>query len=426
MNQPTIIYDLNNQDRYGFYTVGDKKTYSKLQAIEYHKITGSPIRWHYNEDVYKKFNWSQEPAASLDDLYRRRAQQIRDQYDYLVLWYSGGADSHNVLQTFVQAGIYIDEIAQYTMLEAHQGDKYSSMNEEVYRTSIPVTQELLDTNPIYKTTKHRVVDITKLEVDYLSDPGNKWDHFYKVNTYYCPSCISRYQIRESVDDYRQMISAGKKVCFIYGAEKPIMKQDQQGWWLQFSDGQDNAVSAWAQMQNFPGDYNEFFYWAPDMPEIPAKQAHIIKKYCQGVTLKDVDNIHLSQGRPFVDEWGTQTKDDTLTGLCFVFENNGQTFNLTLRGLHRLLYSHWDPHAVVQGKPSGHMFPNRDSWLHISNSSDVGQKYYTGGAVWLRQYVRNIDPSLWWEYKYDPKKTAYNGGIAKFYNTYFIGPSNIVS
>ena len=419
------MYSLDNKDRYGYYTVGTQKTYSKLQAIDFHKINKQPIQWHYNQDVYKKFDWTTEPSMSLDELYVRRAHQIRNQYDYLVLWYSGGADSDNILKTFVRAGIYIDEIAQYTMLEAHKGDINSSMNQEVYQTSIPITQNLIQSNPIYKTTKHRVIDITQLQIDYLSDADNKWDHFYKVNHYYSTNAIARYKIRQYIDDYRHMIGSGKKVCFVYGVEKPILKQDNNGWWIQFADGQDHGVSAWSQMQNFAGDYNEFFYWAPDMPEIAAKQAHVLKKYCERVTVKDVDKIHLTLGKPYIDEYGTQLKDDTLTGQWLVFENQGQIFNLTMRGGHRLLYSDWNPQLIVQGKPNGHLFPVRDLYLYASNTPDVGQKYYFQSIPWLKQYVKNINPDLWWEFKYDPTKATYNGGIIRFYNTYFLGKHTIL-
>jgi hypothetical protein len=80
-------------DRLGCYRVGDLKFYSKLEAIETMQQTGIHLHWDFNEAVFGCYNWKQEPVDSLSDLYRRRAQQLRDQYDYIVLCYSGGADS---------------------------------------------------------------------------------------------------------------------------------------------------------------------------------------------------------------------------------------------------------------------------------------------------------------------------------------------
>jgi hypothetical protein len=98
-----IITDLNySGDQFGYYTVGPNfKTYSKLLAIEEMRRTGTHLEWHFNESQYQAHDWRKEPSTSLDELYRQRAQEIRDKYDYVVLWYSGGPDSWNILNTFI-------------------------------------------------------------------------------------------------------------------------------------------------------------------------------------------------------------------------------------------------------------------------------------------------------------------------------------
>lgn len=416
-----MTYALNDKDRYGFYTVGDRKTYSKLEAIDYSKLSGQAIQWHYNQDVYGTFDWTAEPTQSLDKLYEARARQIREQYDYLVLWYSGGADSHNILMSFVRAGIYIDEIAQYHQLTAHRGDKTTSNNREVFETSAPLTQQLINSNPIYATTKHRLVDMTDYQTTLLLEEDTRWDFFYKVNQYYSPNALSRYNFRQRIDDYKKLISAGKKLCFIYGVEKPIVTQTNQGYYINFRDGQDHGVSAWAQKLNRPEEYDEFFYWAPDMPEIPCKQAHVIRKYIEGVTPAIADGVHLTQGVPYTDEYGTHQADPYLTGPFINFVNRGFRYYLSMRGVNRLLYPDWDANAVVQGKPHGHMFPPRDLWMHDGSAPDMGQRYYQKGIVWMRNHVRSIDPDLWWEFKFDRSKAPYIGGIKTFFNSYYIGP-----
>ena len=44
-------------------------------------------------------------------MYVERCNQLRDKYDYLVLHYSGGSDSHNILHTFLTNNIKLDEIS---------------------------------------------------------------------------------------------------------------------------------------------------------------------------------------------------------------------------------------------------------------------------------------------------------------------------
>jgi hypothetical protein len=81
------------QDKLGVYRVGDLKFYSKLQAIEMSTKTGIHLHWDFNEAVFDSYDWTVEPKDSLVELYRQRAQQLRNKYDYIILAYSGGADS---------------------------------------------------------------------------------------------------------------------------------------------------------------------------------------------------------------------------------------------------------------------------------------------------------------------------------------------
>jgi hypothetical protein len=94
-------------DIFGYYKVGEYKTYSKLDAILLHEKTGIHPTWHFNDEVFSSHNWATEPPESLDELYRIRAEQIRARYDYIVVFYSGGADSTNILQTFLKNNIKI-------------------------------------------------------------------------------------------------------------------------------------------------------------------------------------------------------------------------------------------------------------------------------------------------------------------------------
>lgn len=417
-----MTYALDNKDRYGYYTVGTRKTYSKLEAIDYSHATGQEIEWHFNRKIYGNYDWQTEPTASLDSLYEARARQLREQYDYLVLWYSGGADSHNILMAFVRAGIYIDEIAQYHQLEAHGGDKQSWTNKEIYQTAAPITQQLIEANPIYATTRHRMVDMTPYQKDLFLDQDNTWDFFYKVNHYWSPNCLSRYKFRETIPDYRRIIDSGKKLAFVFGVEKPVVTKDAKGYWVHFQDGQDHGITAWAQKQNRAGDFDEFFYWAPDMPELPAKQAHVLRHYMEGVTAADVDTIHVGQGVFQMDPYGARNLDLNLTNPFIKFQNFKQDFYLTHRGVHRLLYPDWDPGAVVCGKPHSNIFPARDSWLWHPSAPNIKQKFYSNGIVWLRNHVRKKRPDLWWEFKFDPKIAPFAGGIKQIRNSYFIGPS----
>lgn len=406
---------LDNRDRYGFYTVGKQKTYSKLQAIEYSAQSKLPVEWHYNREAYESFDWRQEPPGSLDFWYAERARQIRDRYDYIVLWFSGGADSHNILQTFVRNNIFIDEIAQYTNMKAAHDDRTTFFHEELTETSIPITQKLLANNPVYRNTRHRLVDITDMEVKLLADYESKWDHFYRVNNYFSPVTLARHSLRQDVPDYADMINQGRKLCFIWGIEKPLVAQQGNSWVVKFRDGLDHGVSAYAQMLNRPGEYDEYFYWAADFPAVPCKQAHVIRRYLENLDLSHVDGKHIVEGA--VQRSPKTALHDTAGLPAVIWKHQEKTYTLTMAGMHRLIYQDWMPNAVVAKKPLSTTWPQRDEWLWHGSAPDLGQNYYARGFAWLRSHMKKIAPEHWKEIG---GTRLLNGGFCDFYNSYRIG------
>lgn len=402
-----------NNDRFGFYKVDNFKTYSKLEAIEHSGKTHKPIEWDFNNSVFDKINWTQEPPGSLDFWYRERAQQIRDQYDYIVLWYSGGADSHNVLMSFVKNNIFIDEIAQYHNLGGDRGNKQTFLNEEVFVTSGPVTQDLIQNNPTYKHTKHRLVDLTDIQTD-LFKKDNKWDYFYHVGMHLSPNALARSYLREKLPDYQNLIAQGKKICFVYGSEKPMVEKQGDQWYVVFQDCLDNAVSSRTQMLNRDWEHNELFYWSPDLPQLVAKQAHIVKRFLSQLSPASVDDRYVASHDRLYDDYGRKSINVWYADVVI----NQKKYQLLPDGLHQLIYPFWDPTSIVSPKPPSLAYSPRDTWMFDSIAPDLGQRYYNHGLLQLRQTVKNINTDYWWEFKFDPKlKIPYSGGLTPLRNRY---------
>ena len=94
----------------GFYTIGTSVFESKIQAcILANKVLKEmnqsihPLRllqWNFNDEVFEAYDWTKEPEKTLDQLYDARARDIREKYDHVIVSYSGGADSHNMLMAF--------------------------------------------------------------------------------------------------------------------------------------------------------------------------------------------------------------------------------------------------------------------------------------------------------------------------------------
>ena len=410
---------MTDKDKFGFYQVGDYRTYSKLEALEKSKQAGQPVQWNFNREVFEKVNWTVEPPGDLDFWYTTRAQQIRDKYDYIVLWFSGGADSHNVLNTFVKNNIFIDEIAQYHSLEGERGNKKTMMNEEVFETSGPITVDLIANNPTYKNTVHRMVDISQLIAKVNSVDSNKWDYFYKVNTYLSPGALARSYIREVVPAYQDLINAGKKLCFLWALEKPAVTKEKNQWVFSFRDGFDHVVNARSQTLNRAWEHDEFFYWSPDLPELVCKQAHVVKRYLENISDTDVDGWHVCAGRPQEDQYGIGVNQVEYNA---VITNHNKTYTFTNAGLHRLIYSDWNPNLIVSGKPASLIFNKRDGWFFNPMNNDIGSAHFGRGVVWLRNHIKQLDPTAWWEFKFRrDNNRPYVGGITAMKNRYVLGP-----
>ena len=96
-----------------FYKVNNLVFANKTLALFHANDNGIPISnitWHFNDELLNSSDWSVEPQLSLNDYYTQRARELREKYDYIIVMCSGGADSINVVYSFLKNDIHIDEI----------------------------------------------------------------------------------------------------------------------------------------------------------------------------------------------------------------------------------------------------------------------------------------------------------------------------
>lgn len=355
------------QDKLGCYRVGDLKFYSKLEAIEYMEKTGIHLHWDFNESVFNCYDWTQEPAESLSELYRQRAQQLRDQYDYIVLTYSGGADSTTVLNSFVNNDIKLDEVVSYVN---HERDGFLSA--EIYQAAIPKLEEVKKKQP---SIHFRLLNLLDFQMDHFSIVDTRYDWIYEMNAYINPNNASRTDFGFKVKEWADMIHAGKKVCILTALDKPRVWQINGKFVFRFIDFIDCAATVKSMAGKQPWT-DELFYWTPDLPEIMIKQAHVIKRYLQG----DVTNL------PFV----SRDKSD----LAYR-EHQGSKYWLSNHGVHSLIYPDWDISTFTAGKATSIFFTPRDSWFfNLQDEHPVKRNWVTG----LDKLWKTV-PDYW---KNDPK------------------------
>jgi hypothetical protein len=377
-----------NPDQFGYYTVGnDFRTYSKLEAMQTMQRTGIHLEWNFNKEIFGSYDWKTEPTETLPELYRQRAQQIRDSYDYVVIFYSGGADSWNILNTFLSNGIRVDEIAHCWSLA---GDRTHSsyFNEEVYHVAIPNSQKIKEQ---YPDINHRIIDISQTVNDMYLQGSNKFDFIYYTNSLISPNGLARSYLRETVPEYRNMIASGQRVAFIWGTEKPRLHLRDGRYACQFLDMFDNTVSSRLQSIALDkGYYDELFYWSPAAVPIIIKQCHLMRRF---LSVADPRHVWLE------DQTGPYGKT-----------KQGNRW-LTNHGLHSIIYPGWDVNTFTNGKNNQSVIGPRDRWFWSQDpETNPGLKIFNAG---VQKIFSSID-RYWYNVETDWRR-----GFKNCINEYFI-------
>jgi hypothetical protein len=370
-------FQLNSKDKFGYYTVDDFKTYSKIEAVETADRTKRLVKWHFNDFEYSNYNWKIEPTETLDELYARRAWQIRKDYDYVVILYSGGIDSQNIVDTFIKNNIPIDELAT---LDYHQLDPRpdSHFHAEHTYVTYPAIKMLKDKGIRFR---HRAIDLSEISRDVLLDPKWDADRPYYGNTHSSVMHISKTYIRERTKDYMDIIDSGKKLVLVWGCDKPRLKIGSAGnLEVEFVDTVGSAVGIRTQMLNREWEHDECFYWAPETCDIICKQIHILKRF-----------IQTNQFFSLVPKLLLDDKIDDPVLLKFLGDR-GINKGLVYRNiLNWLIYTNFNWGMFSTGKPPltiANVYSPRDECWHkdivFRRQSDlVAQYYHTIGKHWLR-------------------------------------------
>ena len=360
-------YSVEYPDKLGVYRINDLKFYSKLESIEYMQKIGIHLHWDFNEAVFSSYDWTQEPTEDILELYRQRAQQLRDKYDYIVLMFSGGADSTNVLKSFVDNDIKLDEAVSYMNYSA-TGDKDSYFNAEIFNVSIPVAEQL---KTDYPWLKHRVIDLTELIVDYYKKNQNKFDWIYEMNMCFSPNNTCKESFPLKIKDWADIIYSGKKFCVLWAHDKPRIAYKNGKFLFKFIDIIDNAATVKSMSGQQPYT-DELFYWTPDLPKILIKQGHLIKNYLSKPNIETL---------PFV----STSKSD----LAFK-EIAGVKYWLSNHGVHSIIYPKWNINTFTNGKASSPIFTERDTWFfELSSGHDIKQNWFTG-----LDHLWKLIPNYW--------------------------------
>jgi hypothetical protein len=228
-------------------------------------------RFYYYDREFLKVQWTKEPTEDLWTLYSHRAQQIRDEFDYVILCYSGGVDSTNALESFYYNNLHIDEIllvgafsqdSFYGSDENHNGDIYHNVYPTLKKLNLP-------------NTKITVKDYTT----YFNDPNNfplikehGANFALELGAYTSVHNLFWHDLKHFIGQNND-----KKTCYIMGSDKPRLCVDA-GLGLFYTEFNDAAVGDYGGNFSDENFQRVNFYSDPKAEAIIRKQLHTIMKF----------------------------------------------------------------------------------------------------------------------------------------------------
>lgn len=334
--------------KYGCWQVESCKFLSKYDALIYATTNKKNVKFYYHNDVWASFDRKKLGKVSLKELYRQRAQQLRDTYDYLVLYYSGGADSHNILRTFIDNNIKIDEICVKWPKQLIDGNFYTPNTADTtarnywseWNYAVKPTLEWISTHKtdIKITIKDYAESINKLNIDSIISKLN----FIRGGGILLNSVIS--------DSDVYITNKNKKIAHIYGIDKPLLYMQDTRVYMFFSD----VCLDQAGRGDIDPTNTECFYWTPDFPELPFEQAYQLSLYYK----------KNPQMKKFLWDDALKTSKE---------KNTANQFQTELA--RNLLYDNWD-NRFQADKPNSASRTDKFFWFYEhSELEDLRTKYF---------------------------------------------------
>jgi hypothetical protein len=352
----------------GFFTVGPEIFYSKPEAYIYGTKTNQHPSWHFNDIEFAKFNWTVEPEVDIRELYRLRAAQLREKYDYIQIEASGGSDSTTAIFSFLLNGIHLDEVI---FRYPEKVDK--NLTDDPFNISPENTlsERQFAAEPLFKwiNTNFPKVKTTTLDYsDQLFSGSSMKDESWIFDTQSWIQPAHSIKFKRDSKEQKILEDSGKTICVLYGVDKPKLALINNQWYLYFMDLQANCPSP--VIGEYTNVTTELFYWTPDLPELVCKQAHLVKSWFdmpQNNNLKHLVKYPLKNS------------------------NHRTSYENIAKGI---IYPDYDQNTWQTAKPLYNAFSEMDTWFHVNMKDTTFYGAWESGVKFL---IDNVD-SKYFQYQ----------------------------
>jgi hypothetical protein len=337
------------EENFGYYQVHcgahSYRTCSKLEALQAAQRNNGSVSWHYNDEVYGSYDWSTPIQEDIIDLYRQRAEQLRSKFDHVVLMYSGGYDSHNMLESFLKNNIKVDAIVSF--YNAMDPNNDSDIVVEWQLQTWPRLKPILEAHPEIEFIR---MDMSRNSLNMLD--MHKDDYYYISDGALAPNFVG-------ISYLHQLLPAKFRtgsLAMVYGVDKPRVRYKNNQFIFNFYDQGFRVKPVTA------GSGIEYFYWSADLPKLAIKQAQIAKNFWSG-------NFELMQ---------THSRNKRNPDLGVVLDHDHAP-------LQRMIYPHCSHGVFLTWRPASVTFGQRDIWIYKSNT-----EYKDKIMDMYKSFKKNVD------------------------------------
>ena len=262
---------INSNKKLGCWKCSDNSKFERKFDALYHATKNKlDVLYSFHDEIFDALDKKLLGKVSLNQLYKERAQQLRDSYKYLILYYSGGSDSHNILMTFINNNIKLDEIIVKWPKELIDGKFYTPNTADRSQKNIWSEWNFsIKPQLDWLSVKHPEIKITIQ--DYTPSITNK-----NLETYFEKVDHTRLGIIQTFTKYNTI--SKEDSAHIIGADKPILAIHDNNVYMVFTD---IAITAG---QHAACDYDndnyvlEPFYWSPDFPVLACEMAYQLSEH----------------------------------------------------------------------------------------------------------------------------------------------------
>jgi hypothetical protein len=328
----------------GLYRVGQDLFNHKINALTAATRTKQSVTWEFGNQIWNTLDWKKNDGLSVSHWYKQRAHQLRDKYDYLILAFSGGADSHNIANTFINENLKIDEL--WCDWPLKHTENYNYNNQDLSANNMPSEWKYS-----IKPQLDKIQSITDWKITITDSTQSMEDEDAEdtltVSQYSYYATVKRWRALDRL--VQQARLKHQRVGVIMGIDKPCLIVVNGILCTYFSD---------STMQ-YKSDYNanlqrdvEFFYWATEMPELYQAQCHSVLTFLQN-NPQHVHNIY--NGSLASDLTIKQSTSQPLLDIS-------KQFRLILNDC---IYPLWNSNTFQVDKPTSTLYYNEFyNWMGI--------------------------------------------------------------